>query len=117
MFSKWFSIRTALFAMFIVAVGLYFVPTLYRRMKFAVQYNFLENNNWKRVQGISEGYEFNAPNGQMLAVYTTEREYNDETDLFEPTSFTPDPTRFFVFPPGKWVNTVDEVLESWDYYD
>lgn len=117
MFSKKFSIRTALFAMFIVAIALYFVPPLLRRMKFAVQHNFLEKKTWQRVQGISEGYEFHAPNGQLLAVYTTEREYNDETDLFEPTNFAPDPTRFFVLPPGKWVNTVDEVLETWDYYD
>ncbi len=117
MFSKRLSIRTALFAMFIVAVGFYFVPTHYRRMKFAVQYNLLDDNKWQRVQGLAEGYEFHAPNGQLLAVYTTEHEYNDETDLIEPTNFAPDQTRFFVLPPGKWVNTVDEVLETWDYYD
>lgn len=28
----------------------------------------------------------------------------------------PDPYRFFVIPPGKWVNDIDEVIEAWDRY-
>jgi hypothetical protein len=49
LFSKTFSIRTALFAMLIVAVAFYFVPPLLRRMKFADQYHFLNNNKWQRA--------------------------------------------------------------------
>ncbi len=117
MFSKQFSIRTALFATFIVAVACCFVPTLHRRMKFADQYNALKNNEWRRSQGTAEGHEFHAPNGELLSAWTTEHGYADETGLVEPKSYTPDPTRFFVVPPGKWVNTVHEVLEIWDHYD
>ena len=103
--------------MLIVAVAFYFVPPLVRRMKFADQYHFLKNNTWQRVAHKTEGYEFLAPNGALLSVFTAEHEYNEKTGFVEPTSYAPDPTRFFVVPPGKWVNTVDEVLETWDYYD
>lgn len=100
-----------------VAVACYFVPTLYRRVKFVDQYKALRDNEWKRSQGTADGHEFHAQNGALLSVWTTEHEYVDKTGLVEPKSFTPDPTRFFVVPPGKWVNTVDEVLEIWDQYD
>lgn len=117
MFSKRYSIRTALVAMLIVAGAFYFVPPLLRRMKFADQYHFLKNNKWQRAPHKAEGYEFHAPNGALLSVFTTEHEYNEKTGVVEPTSYAPDPTRFFVVPPGKWVNTVDEVLETWDRCD
>ncbi|MCM2375120.1 hypothetical protein [Aporhodopirellula aestuarii] len=117
MFSKQFSIRAALLATFVVAVAWFFVPTLHRRIKFADQYNALKNNAWRRSQGTADGHEFFAPNGTLLSVWTTEHEYVEESGYIEAKHYTPDPTRFYVVPPGKWVDTVDEVLETWDLYD
>ncbi|MBL8891353.1 MAG: hypothetical protein JNL67_15340 [Planctomycetaceae bacterium] len=117
MLSKRCSIRTALIAMLIVVVAFSFLPTLYRRVKFAKQYEALKSIVWRRSQGTADGYEFQAPNGTMLSVWTTEHEYVEETGLVEAKNFTPDPTRFFVLPPGKWVRTFDEVLETWDQHD
>lgn len=103
--------------MLVVAVACCFAPTLHRRVKFADPYHALKNNAWRRSQGIAEGHEFRAPNGARLSVWTTEHKFVAATGLVEPTNYTPDPTRFFVVPPGKWVRTVDEVLEVWDLYD
>jgi hypothetical protein len=118
--SKRFSIRTALIAILVVCVACRFAPTLYRRIKFSEQYealNVLNQEQWTRTPGHIDGYEFQAPNGALLSVWTSEHEYVNETGLTEPKSYAPDPTRFFVMPPGKWVNAVDEVLQVWDHYD
>ena len=102
---------------FVLAIACRFAPTLYRRVKFADQYNALTEEEFRRSQGTADGYEFRAPNGVLLSVWTTEHEYVSKSGVVEPKSFTPDPTRFYVVPPGKWVNTVDEVLEAWDDHD
>lgn len=112
-----FTIRTVLIATFVVAVACCFAPTHYRRMKFADQYNGLNEKEWRRSQGTADGYEFLAPNGAMLSAWTTEHEFVTGSGLVEPKNYSPDATRFFVVPPGKWVNTVDEILETWDHYD
>jgi hypothetical protein len=105
--------------MLVASIACCFAATLYRRSKFSTQYSALNTlqERWRRSQGTADGYEFKAANGAILSVWTTERKYVNKTGLHEPANYTPDPTRFFVLPPGKWVSSVDEVLEIWDKYD
>ena len=104
-------------ATFVAAIAYCIVPTFYRRIKFGDQYKALNEIEWRRTQGTADGYEFRASNGKMLSVWTTEHEYVDKSGLVEPKSYTPDSSRFFVVPPGVWVDTVDEILKTWDQYD
>ncbi|PNY35128.1 hypothetical protein C2E31_19685 [Rhodopirellula baltica] len=103
--------------MMLIAIAFNYGPTWYRRSKFGDQYEAVRNNTWSRDSGTSNGYEFRAANGAMLSVWTTEHEYVERSGLIEPLNFDPDPSRYYVYPPGKWVNTVDEVMETWDQYD
>ena len=39
---------------------------------------------------------------------------NESWTTTEESSRSPDPSRYFVVPPGKWVDTIDEVIVTWD---
>ena len=119
---KRYSVRTALVATCLAAIAFSFGPNLYRRAKFVDQYRGLTgaSEGWKRkpVRGSSEGYEFRADNGVWLSVWTSEHTFSDKYSLAVCNEDAiPDPHRFFVVPPGKWVDTIDEVFATWDAFD
>ena len=119
---KRFSIRVLLVVTCLAAIVLRFGPNLYRRVKFVDHYNGLAaaSADWERkpIRGSAEGYEFRADNGVWLSVWTSEHSYVDKYSLAVPTEDAiPDPRRFFVVPPGKWVYTIDDVIATWDEFD
>ncbi|NND99586.1 MAG: hypothetical protein HKN47_19900 [Pirellulaceae bacterium] len=119
---KRFSIKTALVATCLAAIVFNFGPNLYRRAKFVDQYKGLTEASagWERkpVPGSAEGYEFQAANNVWLSVWTSKHTFADKYSLAVcDQDAIPDPHRYFVVPPGKWVDTVDEVFATWDEFD
>lgn len=39
---------------------------------------------------------------------------NESWNSTEESTRAPDPNRYFVVPPGKWVDTIDDVILTWD---
>lgn len=116
---KRFSIKTALAFTAITAIAFCVGPRLYRRTKYINHYRHLTEQaaKWKRQPHHAEGYTYQAGNGVWLMVSTAEHEVADDYSTATYTGSTPDPKRFFVVPPGKWVDSIDDVFATWDNYD
>ena len=120
---KRISIRAALLGVAIVAMGFAFGPNLYRRVKYFDKYQQLTNRaaQWNRTDGSVECYIHQAPNGRLLGVFTSEQEFPPPFGPYRSPLYNErarvDPERFFVVPPGIWVNTIDQVFATWDNYD
>ncbi|TWT75795.1 hypothetical protein CA13_73680 [Planctomycetes bacterium CA13] len=116
---KRFTIKTALLVTVIAAVAFRYGPWLYRRTKYINHYQRLTEQaaNWERRPHHAEGYTYQARNGVWLMVSTSEHEVADDYSTATYTGATPDPNRFFVVPPGKWVDTIDDVFVTWDKFD
>lgn len=101
------------------AIAFWCGPMIYRRARFAEHYERLAISaaGWERTPGLAEGYEFQASNGVWLSVWTCEHSFADKYSLAVCDDATPDSSRFFVVPPGKWVDTIDDVITTWDEYD
>ena len=114
-----FSIRTVFIAICVAALVFSIGPNLYRRAKFVDHYKRLRklSAEFERRPGRAEGYEFQAANGVWLSVWTCEHTFADKYSLAVYDGAPPDPNRFFVVPPGKWVDTIDDVLATWDAFD
>lgn len=105
--------------MLLLALGFSFGPYIIRRARYADHYRRLSEvaANWKRQPHRCEAYSFQAANGTWLSVYTAEQIVADDYSTATYDGATPDPSRFFVVPPGKWVDTIDEVFAVWDSFD
>lgn len=116
---KRFSLRTALIGVFIAAILFAFGPRIYRCVKYIGHYQRLTTlaASWTREPNKCEGYTFRAANGTWLSVSTAEQEVSKDFSTATYNGAMPDPNRFFVVPPGKWVDSIDEVLATWDNYD
>lgn len=116
---KRFSIRTALTIIAIAAIAYACGPWTYRRVKYIEHYPALIEwaSDVKRMPNHAEGYTFQGRDGQWFSVSTCKHEVADDFSTMTYSGATPDPSRFFVVPPGKWVETIDEVLATWDRYD
>lgn len=114
-----FGLRTVMVVMLLLALGLAYGPYMLRRAKYADHYRRLTEAaaNWKREQHRKEGYSFQAANDTWLSVHTAELWVADDYSRAIYYGAKPDPRRFFVVPPGKWVDTIDEVFAVWDEYD
>ena len=68
-----------------------------------------------------ESFSMQNASGSFLAVMTVEPAITrDEKGFIEKATIgahsISDPKRFFVIPPGKWVDDIDQVIEEWDKY-
>ncbi|MFO0943277.1 MAG: hypothetical protein U0930_21290 [Pirellulales bacterium] len=75
------------------------------------------SKNVKRTPNKCESFAVLAANGQWLTASTA---FQEVGEVFEDARYDgamPDPKRFFVIAPGKWVDTVDQILDTWDEYD
>lgn len=114
---KKYSLRWLLVIAVVAAILIQIGPPFYRRVKFSNQYRDLAKLKWERLPGHVEGYEFQASNGVLLSVWTTQHKVSKKSGLLETTNYSPDPKRFYVVPPGKWVDTIDDVIYEWDKHD
>ena len=119
MIPRRFTIRTAMLVMLIAGLAFAFGPYVLRRARYVNQYRHLSEvaAKWKRQSHRCEGYSFQAANGTWLSVSTAEQIVADDYSAATYDGATPDPSRFFVVPPGKWVDTIDDVFAVWDDYD
>ncbi|WP_413431593.1 hypothetical protein [Crateriforma spongiae] len=105
----------------VLIAGLVFAfgPYVFRRVKYFDHYQHFTEvaAKWKRQPNHCEGYTFQASNGIWLSASTAEQKVADDFSTVTYDGATPDPSRFFVVPPGKWVDTIDEVFATWDEYD
>lgn len=119
MIPRRFTIRTAMAVVLLFALGFAFCPYIVRRAKYRDHYSRLSEAaaKWKRQPHRCEGYTFQAANGTWLSVSTAEKFDSDDYSTATYYGAMPDPSRFFVIPPGKWVDTIDDVFAVWDSYD
>lgn len=116
-----FKLRTLFVFVAMVAVGFAAYP---RIRKFMQWYEVRQNvARWAgtltRSPSKPESYVLPGPKGSGLAVMTVEPILTRDANGFSESAIiegnaTPDPKRFFVIPPGKWVDDIDQVIEAWD---
>ena len=130
---KRFGIKAVFIAITLVAITITSYPKIRRHIKWNnARGELLEwSSNLKRRPGDTEVYWYLDLNlaglntginvgGSNFAALTGEPKMTVGTDKkFKWTidsSVEPDPTRLFVIPPGKWVDTIDDVILEWDAY-
>lgn len=124
-----FRIRTLLIALALVAILLTLVPQYmrYRRWQGTKQQLMEWSSRLKRLPFKDETFvkmNIDLPNGTTVSYFVSTTESRREVDVAgneswistQETSRSPDPKRYFVVPPGKWVDTIDDVILTWDYY-
>ena len=128
-----FNLKRLLTAVALIAVVLAVYPRVSRYVRWHDTRNKLEA--WKsklnRQDGKFECYQHMNLNllpsntgpgvaGHSFMVSTAEPDKRKNPDgsfgwVFD-SEVTIDPTRFYVIPPGKWVDSIDGVIETWDNY-
>lgn len=119
MMPKRISIRGLLIVIACVAVACGLARPTYRRIKWFDHRSRLVDwaANLKRERQRNESYAILWGAGQQFVVSTSELIVAPDYSSATYDGATPDPIRFFVVPPGKWVDTIDDVLDTWDEYD
>ncbi len=114
-----FSLRGLLLVVAFVAIGLAVFPPFYRRLKWRDDRIRLIDwsKNVKRTPNKCETFTIRASNGQWLTASTAFQEVGQDFDQATYDGAMPDPKRFFVIPPGKWVDTIDQILDTWEEFD
>lgn len=127
-----FKLRTVLIFVAIIAICF----AAYPRLRWHLQWGDarVEVENWAKSlkrgpEGVEEYTHFdvsfdpalaNPLSGISYSVLTAEPEMvrlpDGNIDWNIRAGTVPDPTRFFVIPPGKWVDDVDGVIEAWDRF-
>ena len=116
-----FKLRTLFVIVAMVAVAF----AVYPRIRKFVQWYEVRRNvaRWSgtltRSPSKPESYVLPGPNGCQLSVMTVEPVITRDSKGFVESAIiegnaTPDPKRFFVIPPGKWVDDIDQMIEAWD---
>ncbi len=130
---KRFGLKTVLILVAFVGVGIVNYPKIHRHFKWRNTRNELMSwsSNLSREDGNIESYwhidlRFVDSNsgvdlvGSSFAVLTGKPEKtigaDGRVDWGIHVDSKPDPKRFFVIPPGKWVNSIDDVIETWDNF-
>lgn len=128
-----YRIRTLLAVIALIAVGLAVYPRVRRHLQWRSARIAVEKwaSQLKRdPNGAVESYihlnlSFDPANtsplsGTSYCVLTSEpdmeRMPDGTLDWNIHAGTKPDPKRFFVIPPGKWVDDVDGVIETWDRF-
>ncbi len=124
-----FSIRTILIAILVIAVGLGTFSAYQKHRRWSKTKRGLQQwaSKLERKPGKGEVYctlFIELPNGSSreFSVSTTEPRHkidangNEEWNSDAETLAKSDPSRFLVVPSGRWVDTLDQVIETWDRY-
>ena len=119
-----FRIRSMLIFIALVAVGLALAPSLLRYYRWSdARPRLLQ---WaaqlERKPSISEAWEHIVRHRDGSVKYyvvstselVREIDGNGEELWCASGRRPPDPSRFYVVPPGKWVDSIDEVIRVWD---
>jgi len=127
-----FKLKTFLALISILAIVFAVYPRIRRHAEWREAHAGV--TNWaaalQREKGKTESFCYTkatvglagAKTGQVahFAVYTTEPTKSVSPDgrlgWVVNGDDLPDPNRFFVVPPGKWVDTIDAVIENWDRF-
>lgn len=122
-----FRLRTLLLLFAFVAVLLALVPQYLRYHRWRgtkqqlVEWSArLERKPFKNETFVKMTLDL--PSGSSISYFVSTTQPLREVDsngveswtTTEETSRTPDPNRYFVVPPGKWVETIDDVILAWD---
>ncbi len=122
-----FRIRTLLIGLAVFALLMILVPQYlrYRRWQGTKQQLMEWSSRLKRAPYKDETFvkmNIDLPNGTTVSYFVSTTEPRREVDGAGNESWistaentrSPDPKRYFVVPPGKWVDTIDDVILTWD---
>lgn len=119
------TLRMALIGLAAVGVMLGVVPAYNRHRRWEGTRKALEQwaQTLKREAGRGESYalgpvEIDGQHRWFLVSTTKLSRMSDakRDKSWEFDSAEPDPSRFFVIPSGKWVETIEEVVPTWDRF-
>lgn len=114
-----YSLRTLLLGISAMALLLAAIAQIRYQVKWGEHREML--TRWsaglKRQPHQSEDFTLGKRNGRWLIVSTAEHEVAKDFADYTYDGKMPDPSRYFVIPPGKWVDTVDEIIATWEDYD
>jgi hypothetical protein len=118
-----FKLRTLFIVVALVAMALAAYPRIRRFVQWYETRKIVSRwaETLERKPDKAESFTMNSPIGGRLAEMTVEATITrDEKGFIERTTIgaysISDPKRFFVIPPGKWVDDIDQVIEEWDKY-
>ena len=107
--------RTALILTTLVAVLITVSAFTFRRIYWRHQRARLTqwSSQLERLPHKCEGIDFTR-NGKTVSVTTAFVELDKGGECWSYDGDNPDPRRFYVVPPGIWVDTIEEILDEWD---
>ena len=127
-----YNIRTLLIIIAVIAICLAAHPRVRRHLQWRSARVAVQKwaENLKRApQGVEQYTHLNLSFDSSLAnplkgisysVLTAEPEMavlpDGTVEWTTHAGTVPDPSRFFVIPPGKWVDDIDGVIEAWDRF-
>ncbi len=127
-----FKIRTMLLAVGVLAIGLAAYPVVIKHLRWSTERNRMVSwaENLKRSPGQFEVYwcrttdtggPLRVSQKSRFAVATSEPQLeqlfsSDQVSWVFRGNCVVDSKRFFVMPPGKWVNSIDEVIPIWEQH-
>ena len=111
-----FSLRSLLIIVTVLGCLASFFPTIIRWQSWAPQRQRLSKwaTGLERSHGKCESLAFQAPSGNWVSVSTAEL---DMARGNQSAIYRGQPVRaegFFVIPPGKWVDSLADVVREWD---
>ena len=102
-----------------LALSLVALPPTFRWLKWRHERQSLQQwaTRLRREANHCETMSIQMPDGRWFSVYTAEVEVLDD---YSQATYSGKPVRdhgFFVVPPGRWVDSLDDVFRLWDDYD
>jgi hypothetical protein len=115
-----FSMRGLLIAIAVIAVLLVAVPAVYRQHEWSETREML--NEWaaglERKANHFESWGGQLSSGKWIFVGTAECKKADNFGAYTFAAGTPVRKQgFYVVPPGIWVETIDDVIQTWEEFD
>jgi hypothetical protein len=114
-----FSLRRLLVFVLVIAVAFAVGPYMYRQVCYFPQ--LWKLRSWaaevKRLPSEAESISVPMGGGRRISISTVEKTVAaDYSSATIKADATPDPNRFFVVPPGKWVESIDDAVVAWEQH-
>jgi len=114
-----FSLQRLLFFVLVLAFAFAVGPYVYRQARYFPQLNKLRSwaSEVKRLPNRPESISMPMGGGRRISISTAEKAVAaDYSSATMEADANPDPARFFVVPPGKWVVSIDEAVAAWEQH-
>ncbi|WP_145418128.1 hypothetical protein [Planctomycetes bacterium K23_9] len=112
-----FSLRRLLTFMLVIAFIFALGPYAYRQVRYFSQINKLRSwaSEVERLPNRPESISMPMHGGLRISISTVEKTVApDFSSATMEANANPDPSRFFVVPPGKWVTSIDSAIIAWE---